>query len=255
MRTLVPNSPIPLHIQLEEILRDNIANNVWTENSLIPSENELSRQYGLSRMTVRSVILRLAQEGLVYRVPGKGTFVSAKKIVGQPLSQMGIREQLDKMGYQSVTKLIRAEEIPARVSIAKKLQIAAGTPVYEIRRLRSVEGVPFSIHTSYIPKAICPEILKAGHDFETDQLCDILINEYGIDQSKMVETLEAVQANNEEATLLGFKKNHPLIHLENIIFNDHDIPVEYSSVLIRGDKMKIEIKNTYKKVNAACVIL
>jgi GntR family transcriptional regulator len=77
-RGLDPKSSVPLHAQLEEIIRKNIAENIWPENERIPSENELSRQYGLSRMTVRSVILRLAQADLLYRVPGKGTFVNVK---------------------------------------------------------------------------------------------------------------------------------------------------------------------------------
>ena len=85
MKILDPQSPKPLHVQLEEIIREKIKSGDWTENSRIPSENELSREYGLSRMTVRSVILRLAQEGLLYRVPGKGTFVSVDKLLSRPL--------------------------------------------------------------------------------------------------------------------------------------------------------------------------
>ena len=95
------DSPCPLYVQLEKILRKNIEKGIWKEDARIPSENELSREYGLSRMTVRSVLNKLAQEGLIYRVPGKGTFVSSNKIISKPLSQMGIRDQLEKMGYEN----------------------------------------------------------------------------------------------------------------------------------------------------------
>jgi GntR family transcriptional regulator len=90
------NSPLPLHAQLEEIIKAGIENEEWPFESVIPSENELSKMYGISRMTVRSVITRLVHEGLLYSVPGKGTFVSEPKIVSRPLSQMGIREQLSR---------------------------------------------------------------------------------------------------------------------------------------------------------------
>ena len=83
-------SPKPLYVQLEELLKKQIENEDLKASLPIPSENELSKEYGLSRMTVRSVLTRLVQEGLLYRVPGKGTFVSQPKITGKPLYQMGI---------------------------------------------------------------------------------------------------------------------------------------------------------------------
>lgn len=245
MSALDSKSPIPLHMQLESILRSNIEGYVWQENELIPSENELSKEYGLSRMTVRSVLTRLVQEGLLYRVPGKGTFVSVRKIISQPLSKMGIREQLERMGYENTTRLIHAMEVPAMSSIAKKLQISEGEPVYEIKRVRYIKDIPLSFHSSYIPKDCCPDLLVKGYDYEQCQLCDILKEDYGVEQDKMVETLEIVQAKTGDAQILDVKRNYPLIHLENIVYARDDRPMEYSSVLFRGDKIKIEISNTY----------
>jgi len=247
MSVLDSKSPIPLHAQLESILRNNIEHQVWKENDLIPSENELSREYGLSRMTVRSVILRLVQDGLLYRVPGKGTFVSVDKIVSKPisLSQMGIREQLEQMGYENTTALIGANEVPASSRVAKRLKIKEQEPVYEIRRVRSVKGEPFSRHVSYIPRDCCPGFLEEKPDLEGRQLCDLLKERYGIEQNKMIETLEIVHASAEEAEMLKVKKNYPLMLLEDIIFAVNNRPIEYASVLFRGDRIKIEIKNTY----------
>ena len=91
-------SPQPLHLQFEEILREQLENEEWAPHACIPSENELSRKYGISRMTVRAVLTRLVDAGLLYRVPGKGTFVAEPKIVSRPLSQMGITQQLEQMG-------------------------------------------------------------------------------------------------------------------------------------------------------------
>ena len=72
---LEKNSPKPLYQQLKDILVDAIDSEKWKANEKIPSENELSSIYGLSRMTVRSVLTDLVKEGLLYRVQGKGTFV------------------------------------------------------------------------------------------------------------------------------------------------------------------------------------
>lgn len=247
MHILDPRSPKPLHAQLEEIIREKIKNGDWSENSRIPSENELSREYGLSRMTVRSVILRLAQQGLLYRVPGKGTFVSVNKLLSRPLSHMGIREQLDKQGVESETRLIEAREIEAPLAVAARMGVPEGMEIFYILRVRSVKGSPLSLHMSYIPKSLCPDMLTADHNFEVAQLCDILREDYGIEQDKMIETLEIVSADALEAEHLGVRRNYPLIHLENVIYNTDNVPMEYSSVLFRGDRIKLEITNTYNK--------
>ncbi len=239
------DSPYPLYVQLEKILRKNIEKGVWKEDVKIPSENELSREYNLSRMTVRSVLNKLSQEGLIYRVPGKGTFVSSNKIIGKPLSQMGIREQLEKMGYENQTKLIYTDIVESDIRLARKLKVNIGVPLYKIKRVRSVNDEPFSIHLSYIPKYCCDGIFERGYDFEHTQLCEILKEGYGIEQNKMVETLEIVNARPDEAALLNVEEKYPLIHLENTLYSQNKEVTEYSSVLFRGDRIKIEMKNTY----------
>ena len=127
--------------------------------------------------------------------------------------------------------------------------IEEGTEIFYILRVRSVKGSPLSLHMSYIPKKLCPDMLTAGHNFEVAQLCDILREAYGMEQNKMVETLEIVSADAKEAKLLGVRKNYPLMHLENVIYNADNLPMEYSSVLFRGDRIKLEITNTYNRTD------
>jgi GntR family transcriptional regulator len=95
---------------------------------------------------------------------------------------MGIREQLDREGLESSTKLIAAREVKASEHIAAKLMIEEGTVIYDIVRLRSVKDQPFSVHRSFIPRDICPKLLENEGKFETSQLCDILRDKYGIEQ-------------------------------------------------------------------------
>lgn len=115
---LEKNSPKPLYQQLKDILVDAIDSEKWKANEKIPSENELSSIYGLSRMTVRSVLTDLVKEGLLYRVQGKGTFV-AEKIVTVSPSYIGIREQLEKMGYEVETRIVECQEERSSETVAK----------------------------------------------------------------------------------------------------------------------------------------
>lgn len=234
------NSPLPLHAQLGEIIKAGIENEEWPPNSVIPSENELSKMYGISRMTVRSVITRLVHEGLLYSVPGKGTFVSEPKIVSKPLSQMGIREQLEQMGYETSTKLISIEKTAITAGIAGKLHLDKATKVFVVKRLRYVKGEPLSIHTSWIPTSFCPDL--DHNDLEGVQLCDILEKDYQHEIVRIVETLESTTATASEGKLLQIKASAPLLLLEDIIFTKGDVPMEYSRVLFRGDKIKLKLE-------------
>ena len=230
-------SPQPLHSQLEEILRQGIENEVWKPDCCIPSENELSNMYGISRMTVRSVLYLLVREGLIYKVPGKGTFVSKPKIV---LSQMAIQDQLEQMGYETSTKLVSIEKIIASVKIAKLLNLSSNAKVYILKRIRYIKEEAFSIHISYIPISLCPNL--ESKDLEGAQLCNILRDEFQVKIGRKVETLESAIANDAEAKMLSVKKLFPLILLGSIVYDENDLPIEFSKVLFRGDKIKLHLQ-------------
>lgn len=234
------NNPIPLYAQLDEIIREKIENGEWTPHTTIPSENELSRQHGVSRMTARSVITQFVREGLLYRVQGKGTFVSEPKITTTTLSYMGIREQLERMGYQTTTRLIEASKTVGSESIARKMKLPQGSSFYVIKRIRYVENEPISIHTSYIPSQYCDNL--DSKDLEGEQLCVILEKEYGLKRKRVDETLESSPANEEEARLLSVKPGYPLLMLQDMIYNAEGIEFEYTKVLFRGDKIKISLQ-------------
>lgn len=235
----------PLHKQLEEIILEKLETGVWEPNARIPSESELSREYGVSRMTIRVTLDRLVSNGLLYRVPGKGTFVAAEKIESQPLVQLGIREQLEQRGYETHTRVISVSRIKPHTKVCKHLRISNQELVFEIRRVRYVKDTPFSIHTSYIPCDLCPDI--QNQKLEEMQLCDIIEKIYGHPIMRRVETLEAVSALPEEAELLEVEPFHPLLMLENDVYTLHDQPIEYNKVLFRGDRIKLRIEFNKEK--------
>ena len=82
----------PLYVQMEELFWGKLDSGEWSPGALIPSENELSHMYGISRTTVRNVITKLVQEEVLFRLPGKGTYVAVPQIVAQSLSYAGLRD-------------------------------------------------------------------------------------------------------------------------------------------------------------------
>lgn len=232
------NNPKPLYQQLRDILVDAIDSGKWGPNERIPSENNLSTTYGLSRMTVRAVLTDMVKEGLLYRVQGKGTFV-AEKITTYSPSYIGIREQLEKMGYEVTTRIIECGTETCSDAVAKYLGIESGSSVFKIKRVRYIKGEPISIHISHInpmySDKLTPELL------EKEQLCVLLNDFYGLYKKQVNETLESVLALSEESELLNVEKGHPLLLLRDILYSEEGKPYEYTKVVFRGDKIKIQL--------------
>ncbi|MEN6419438.1 MAG: GntR family transcriptional regulator [Clostridiaceae bacterium] len=234
------NSPVPLYAQLEDVLRAGILNHEWEVNTPIPSEVELSKIHNLSRMTVRSVITRLVNEGLLYRVQGKGTFVSEPKIATRSLAYMGIREQLEMMGYETTTQLVSFDVIRADAYLSGLFTIQPGEPIQYIERVRSVNDDPISIHRSYIPQKLCPSL--TDENLETEQLCVIMERQYGLKADKVSESLSAILASEREAEMMLVEPRCPLLMLEDINKTSAGVVFEYSKVLFRGDKIKLHFE-------------
>ena len=123
--TLNRNSAVPLYLQLADELRHKIVSGEWQPEQRIPSENELNQIYSISRMTIRQVLGKLVDEGLVFRVHGKGTFVAQRKIATRSPSYYGVREQLEAQGYSTRTATLVSEVVEADDRLARALRDGA----------------------------------------------------------------------------------------------------------------------------------
>jgi GntR family transcriptional regulator len=234
------NSPKPLYAQLEEILREAIYNQEWAPNHAIPSEIELSKMYDISRMTTRSVLTQLVNEGLLYRVQGKGTFVSDSKIKTPSPAYLGVRELLAFPKHQTATKLISFSEIKADRQAAAMLKVNVGDPLYYVQRVRSAKGENFSLHFNYIPQSLVQGL--TGDGLEDEALNAILQRKYGLRSIFISETVELAIAGELESKLLDINAGHPLLMLEDLHKTANGRIFEYAKVLLRVDKVKLRFE-------------
>lgn len=238
VETLNRKSAIPLYVQLADILRTKIQDGEWEPDEKIPSENELNRMYGLSRMTVRQVLTNLVDEDLLYRVHGKGTFVAHRKISTRSPSYQGIREQLEAQGFDTNTTILVEDIVPADARVARHLNIGQGDNVYRIRRVRRVEGSPISIHESFVPENLAPQLLEA--DLAQQQLCTVLERDHGLRMASVQESLESALASKSEAEALETRPGTPVLLLQQHIRHDDGRMFEFTKIVFRGDKVKLE---------------
>ncbi len=230
----------PLYVQARNILLSRIENAEYGVNEKIPSESELCQEFGISRMTVRSVLTELVRDGKLYRIQGKGTFVAEPKFVADSTSYVGIREQLEKQGYEVSTVVLSVDIIDCPAAIARIMNLNLSEQVYYIQRVRNVKEIPLSLHKSYIPVCYSPGLEHS--DFCNDQLCEILSKKYNLNRVSVTETLESSSASEEEARLLKIRKGYPLLYLCDSIFDKDGRIFEYSTVAFRGDKIQIRLQ-------------
>lgn len=236
------SSATPLYRQIEAILRERIASGEWGENAKIPSENELCARYGLSRMTLRGVVGELVGEGLLFRIQGKGTYVSPRKLRMGSTAYAGIREQLEGMGLPTQTRLVAFRLIAANAKLSRMLEVEPESPIQYIQRLRSIGEQPVSIHRSYLPLELCGRLDR--YDLEGRQLCHILQEQVGLRAKYSTQTLESTRAQKSEARLLKIRQGDPVLLLEEVNRLENRRVFEFTQVLFRGDQVKLQFDYT-----------
>ncbi len=234
-------SPIAYYVQLKEILEAKIEGHSWQPGDKLPSEAELCDAFDVSRTVVRQALQEMEYAGMIYRRKGKGSFVSEPKIAESLAQKLtGFYQDMVARGKQPVTKVLAFEEILAGPKVSTFLGLAGDDVVYKVTRLRFIDNEPIVFVTTYLPKVLCPYLHEA--DLASKSLYAYLEDQCGIVLSHGRRTIEAVAANEEEATLLEVEVGSPLIMLDSVSFVEDGTPVEYYHALHRGDRSRFEVE-------------
>jgi GntR family transcriptional regulator len=234
------DSHIPYYAQLIDLLKSQIQQKIWQPGDKIPGEPELCELYGISRTVVRQALQELEHDGLIVRRKGKGTFVTYPKI-GESLAYKltGFYHDMLERGLRPATRVLHQRVVPAPEMAAAYLEISPGTPVVDIRRLRSVNNEPIHLVTSYIPFNLCPQAAEV--DLTDRSLYDFL-ESCGLQIARGRRFIEAMEANEEAARLLRVKRGQAMVMLNSVSYLADGTPVEYYLALHRGDRTRFEVE-------------
>lgn len=232
-RVTPPRAEPAAYARIEEELAERIRGGSLRPGDRLPPERELAAQMGVSRMTVRQALGRLADRGLLAREQGRGTFVSAPKMV-QSLSRLhGLYEQMLQQGILPAARLISGEQVAATAALARALDVRMGMPLYKLVRLRLGTGLAVALETSYFPVRLVPGLLD--HDLERLSIYR-LMEDYGARPVRAVQSLEPVLARADEAAALEVAVGSPLMLVERTAWDERGRTVEYAKDLYRGDR-------------------
>jgi GntR family transcriptional regulator len=234
--TPLERGPIPLYYQIARILRSQILSQEYKPEDLLPTEEELVRTYGVSRTTVRLAFQPLRREGLVRRIPGRGTFVTPDG--GAPPAEwaIGSIEEIISSGYRMRYRLLGRRRLPAPEGWAKLLRIAVGTPVTEFRGLRLVDGQPFFHVRLHVPSELADRV--PGRRLREKALVALLEEHCGVRIVEAHQWTAASLADSEVARHLGLRPGDPVLLVERHFVDETGRVVEISTDRYRTDRVR-----------------
>lgn len=228
-------------------IKQKILNNEYNGMRL-PDERSLAENYQVSRSSMKRALNLLAEQGIVFKKRGSGTFINPLYLKNKAMfryegSNLGLTDSFKVPGKKQQIKLLDFHVIKTSPEIAQDLFLNKNDFVYEFKRLRLLDGQPFLIETGYLPIKIMPELKP-----ETLQssLFNYLEDEENKTVTKAFLNITVEPSNQEDQTEMKLKDTEPVGVMEGIFFLDDGTPFEVSNMRVHYHYMRF---NTFVNLN------
>ena len=235
-------SAIPLYIQTKQWIIEQIENGCYEYGGQIPGEYNLSKQLNVSRGTIREAIRELIEEGFLYTIRGKGTFV--KKTEGSSWAVntfLSVADSFDIAQIDYTTRVIEIKRELPEISIAAQLNIDPKSMIIRLDRLRYIKAEPVHLSTSFFPLSIAERLME--EDLNNKSLYREMENVLGIKVTRVDRRVMARLADPWEVENLNLPEISAILVLESVAYNEFDKPVEYSTARFPTERSKFIIQS------------
>lgn len=225
------SSPVPLHHQLEQFLRKGIASGLFPANETLPTEKELQDHFDLSRTPVRQAIGKLVNDGLVMRRRSLGTIVLPKPFEENLTSLSTFTEEVMSRGQTPTAELLDFRIDVPSAEVMHELNIDANTKVFEILRLRRIDGEPAGLIRSFLPVEAAPYLQHSDFASEgpNQSFYRLLADKYDIKLTQAVETFKAVVVDSELSRHLESPKGSAVLLRSRLAFDHQEHPIAFEN--------------------------
>lgn len=224
----------PVYIKIEKYLRELIDSEKIKPGELLPSENQLSEKFNVTRMTVRSAFNNLVKQGYIIRKRGIGSIVLGNRVSDNMGTMESFTKEMLRKGYEITTKLVSLLVVEANETIKNRLDLEIGENVWEIKRVRYANGEPVSYMVTYMPVKMFPNLKK---DDCMSLYNFIRNNNYNIHTANRI--IEAIISDEELIKLLELESEAPILHIEQVGILETGESFEYSHTYHYGYKLTL----------------
>lgn len=237
--TIDHKSHIPLHAQVEELIREMHLLPEYREGKLLPNEVELAKQLGISRNTVRQATNKLVYEGVLLRKKGVGSRFADSEADTRLNNWLSFSQEMKTKGIEVKNYQIKASHVLPDKNIALFMQIPEDKEVLRMDRLRGTTEGPFVQFHSWFH----PRIGLTGNEDFTRPLYEILEKDYSTIVKVSREEISAISADKILSDILNLTVGAPILKRVRRVYDPGNRPVEYNVGFYRGDSFTYKIES------------
>ena len=230
------SSFVPRYHEIEQELRVRLAS--LSPGDPLPSDAALCDEFGVSRMTARQAVQQLTQEGLVARIPGRGTFVAEPPAHRKAGNLLSFSTEMRRQNRAPSSRLLERRVRAATAEEAERLRLRAGVRVVVVRRLRLADGAPIAVEAAALREGCAGAVLAA--DLESGSLHEALFAA-GFAPTRGRGTLVAEPADAADAEALGVPEGSPLLVEQRLIVDERGRPLESTESRYAGGRYGLQI--------------
>lgn len=220
----------PKHLLIREQLLAEIS--AMHSDQALPQERELAERFNVSRTTVRQALRSLSEDGLIYSIRGLGTFVAGGRI-SKGLKLTSFSEDMRGRNLEPSSRILGTTEQIASDEIALKLELAPGSSIFAIERLRLADGLPMCRETIYLPAHLFPHLLSFDL---TTSLYGLMAEKYRVRVEQATQHVSSELVSTNDAELLGVPRRAPALVVSRQGVDEKGRLVEYAVSVYRGDR-------------------
>lgn len=232
------STEVPVGKSARRSIMTAIENGVFSPGERLPGERSLANQLGISRESLRQALKELAEDGAVTSSPQRGWFVAVNMVSDPPNELQSFTDMARARGLEPTTQVLDVQQRPAQFEEARRLALAPASPVLELRRLRSLDGVPFSLDQTVVALGRTPGLSDV--DMNNASLYQALEEVCGVQVTRSNYSVRADAADETAAALLRLDPGMPVLVGEEVTFDLTDLPVLCGELTYRADAYRFE---------------
>ena len=216
---LLGDASLPMYQRIKNTIQEKVVSGEWPPGTLVPSENQLASDLGLSRMTINRPFRELAAEGILKRVHGLGTFVAEQTQLASLIELRSIAEEIKAQGKTHRAEVLVLEETTANKVVARRLNMAEGETVYHIIITHFQDELPIQLEDRYVNPLLVPDFMSV--DFSQVTTTEYLIKQIIPDELEHI--VQAILPDERLAVRLAIEEDEPCLRLKRRTWKDGNV--------------------------------
>jgi len=250
---LEKESSVPLYVQMADIIKRNIDEGHLLPNNPLPSESQLMKVYNTSRITIRNALLRLEYSGDIFKVHGRGSFVSVKKITDLISPSTSWRSLMEDQGYDVLYELIEFGEVWPNDGVKRELRIYENEKVKKIKRLKKIHQDTIGLDVFFLPINISKSFKESY--LKKHSIFDFLNSSQETRIARIESQIRSAAIEDGDAETMNVDYSSTVLIRGFVAFNSNKEPVLSGKVMYLSQYAVVNVKMDINQENSTCSIV